>query len=218
MLSAHSIEKNYGNLQVLKGVSLSVNEGEMVALVGASGAGKSTLLQILGLLDDPDKGEVTYQGRSLTGLKEPQKAAFRNQTLGFVFQFHHLLPEFNALENVTLPALILGTPQAEAEQRARELMQQLQVGDRWHHKPAELSGGEQQRVAVARALINQPKLILADEPTGNLDSRNSQILFELIRSISAQFGVSVLVTTHNETLADACDRRLRITDGIIVPN
>jgi lipoprotein-releasing system ATP-binding protein len=218
MLEANGIVKSYGKLQVLKGVNLTLNQGEVVALVGASGAGKSTLLQILGLLDEPDSGSVRFQGQDLSGLKEHQKAEFRSRSLGFVFQFHHLLPEFNALENVTLPALIAGKSQAEAQTRAHELLKHLNVDERWSHKPSELSGGEQQRVAVARALINAPQLILADEPTGNLDSRNSEVLFELIRSLAAEFGVGVLVTTHNEVLAATCNRRLRMTDGLIESN
>ncbi|MEM7036485.1 MAG: ABC transporter ATP-binding protein [Bacteroidota bacterium] len=217
MLEAKNIEKFYGQLHVLKGVFMEVCEGEIVTLVGASGAGKSTLLQILGTLDVPDKGTVTFEGRNILTIRDRQKAEFRNSQLGFVFQFHHLLPEFNALENVALPAYIGGGKRDDAEKRAMELLSYLGLKERAHHRPSALSGGEQQRVAVARALINKPKLILADEPTGNLDSQNSQMLYQLFVDLARDFGVSFLITTHNEALAAAADRCLRMKDGVILP-
>jgi lipoprotein-releasing system ATP-binding protein len=180
MLSAENIFKSYGELQVLKGVSLSLQPGEVVALVGASGAGKSTLLQILGTLDEADSGEIYLHDKAISPLSPAQKAQLRNHSLGFVFQFHHLLPEFTALENICIPAFIKGTPRAEATERALGLLDQLGLKARAHHKPSQLSGGEQQRVSIARALINQPRLILADEPTGNLDTQTSQELYKLI--------------------------------------
>ncbi|TAE51599.1 MAG: ABC transporter ATP-binding protein, partial [Bacteroidetes bacterium] len=189
MLKAIDIHKSYGQLTVLRGVSLELNAGEVVALVGASGAGKSTLLQILGTLDEPDSGAVFYEGRDVTRIHERQKAQFRNQTLGFVFQFHHLLPEFTALENVGMPAWIAGEDRIAVNKRASALLERLGLSARSHHKPAQLSGGEQQRVSVARALINQPRLILADEPTGNLDTRNSEELFSLIFDLAKTTGV-----------------------------
>ena len=216
MLEAKDIHKYYGPLHVLKGVNLSLASGEVVALVGASGAGKSTLLQIVGTLDTADKGSVSFDGKLVSSMSGHEKAAFRNTALGFVFQFHHLLPEFNALENVAIPGYIKGTRKAQVDTRARDLLEQLGVGHRITHKPSELSGGEQQRVAVARALINQPRLILADEPTGNLDSQNSEMLFNLFFQLARDMGVAFLITTHNEQLAERAHRRLRMKDGIIL--
>lgn len=216
LLVANDIHKSYGSLEVLRGVNLELRKGEMVSLVGASGAGKSTLLQALGTLDDPDTGVIVFEGRDITALKEEEKAEFRNLELGFVFQFHHLLPEFDALENVCLPAFIAGKNREAAEKRGRELLDFLGLGDRTSHRPSELSGGEQQRVAVARALINHPKLLLADEPTGNLDSKNSENLYELFTQLKKEMGVGILITTHNETLAQAADRRLFMKDGLIM--
>ena len=216
MLKAVNIHKSYGSLQVLRGVNMELGAGEIVSLVGSSGAGKSTLLQIMGTLDFPDQGEVVFNSQNVTQLKDEAQANFRNQNLGFVFQFHHLLPEFNALENVAIPGFISGKPQAEVEKRAKELLDYLGLSERLHHKPTELSGGEQQRVAMARALINEPQIILADEPTGNLDSTNSDNLYELIFNLKKEFGVSFLIATHNEKYADMADRTVFIKDGLIV--
>jgi lipoprotein-releasing system ATP-binding protein len=217
MLQARGIQKHYGQLHVLKGVDLDLLPGELVTLVGASGAGKSTLLQILGTLDNPDAGEITFEGSSLRAMSERQKSDFRNQKLGFVFQFHHLLPEFNALENVALPAYIAGQDRKAADRRAQELLDYLGLAERASHRPNALSGGEQQRVAVARALINHPRFILADEPTGNLDSANSDRLYQLFVELARDLGVGFLITTHNEQLAQAAHRCLRMRDGLILP-
>lgn len=217
MLKANNIFKSYGKLPVLKGVSLELKKGEVMALVGTSGAGKSTLLQVLGTLDTADKGEVWFMDKEVTRYSERQQAAFRNKNLGFVFQFHHLLPEFDALENVSIPALINGDkPQAKVYEEARALLERLGMGDRIKHRPSELSGGEQQRVSMARALINQPDLILADEPTGNLDSANSNAMYELIHELSQDTGVAFLIATHNLELAGKADRVLTIKDGLLV--
>lgn len=216
MLQANGIHKHYGQLHVLKGVDFSLSQGELVTLVGASGAGKSTLLQILGTLDNPDQGTVIFEGQSLSFLSERAKAAFRNEKVGFVFQFHHLLPEFNALENVALPAYIAGQDRRAADRRAAELLDYLGLKERATHRPSQLSGGEQQRVAVARALINNPRLILADEPTGNLDSANSARLYDLFVQLAAELGIGFLITTHNEELARAAHRCVRMVDGLIL--
>jgi lipoprotein-releasing system ATP-binding protein len=216
MLQARGIHKHYGQLHVLKGVDLDLQPGELVTLVGASGAGKSTLLQILGTLDDADAGEVSFDGSSLRAMNERQKSDFRNQKVGFVFQFHHLLPEFNALENVALPAYIAGQDRRAADRRAKELLDYLGLAERATHRPNALSGGEQQRVAVARALINNPRFILADEPTGNLDSANSDRLYALFVELARDLGVGFLITTHNEQLAQAAHRCLRMRDGLIL--
>jgi len=216
MLKAIDIEKSYGSLQVLKKVSLTVNEGEIVSLVGASGAGKSTLLHILGTLDKPDKGIVLLKDRDIFKQTDKQLAAFRNQSLGFIFQFHHLLPEFTALENVCIPAFIAGKGKQEAELRAKELLDTLKVSHRSHHKPSELSGGEQQRVAVARALMNKPAVILADEPSGNLDTANARSLHELFFQLRDQMKQTFVIVTHNEELANMADRKIFMKDGVIV--
>jgi lipoprotein-releasing system ATP-binding protein len=216
MLQARGIHKHYGQLHVLKGVDLDLLPGELVTLVGASGAGKSTLLQILGTLDDADAGEISFDGGSLRTMSERQKSDFRNQKVGFVFQFHHLLPEFNALENVALPAYIAGQDRRAADRRAKELLDYLGLAERADHRPNALSGGEQQRVAVARALINNPRFILADEPTGNLDSANSDRLYALFVELARDLGVGFLITTHNEQLAQAAHRCLRMRDGLIL--
>lgn len=216
MLQARGIHKHYGQLHVLKGVDLDLLPGELVTLVGASGAGKSTLLQILGTLDDADAGEVSFEGGSLRAMNERQKSDFRNQKVGFVFQFHHLLPEFNAMENVALPAYIAGQDRRAADRRAKELLDYLGLAERATHRPNALSGGEQQRVAVARALINNPRFILADEPTGNLDSANSDRLYALFVDLARDLGVGFLITTHNEQLAQAAHRCLRMRDGLIL--
>ena len=215
MLDAKDIHKSYGKLAVLKGVSISLNSGEVVSLVGSSGAGKSTLLQILGTLDNMDAGELLFEGVDVAKMSKKQKAAFRNEELGFVFQFHHLLPEFTAMENVCIPGFIHGTDQEELEERGNMLLSRLGLGERLDHKPSALSGGEQQRVAVARALINKPKLILADEPTGNLDSQNSRDLYDMMYELAKTTGTTILLATHDMELANKTDRTLRIEDGQI---
>ena len=216
MIEAKGIEKAYGRLQVLRGVDLSVAQGEMVSIVGSSGAGKTTLLQILGTLDVPDHGSVAYQGVDLFSKKESELAAFRNQQIGFVFQFHHLLPEFNALENIFLPGLIAGGSKAALEERARELLEYFKIGDRADHLAGELSGGEQQRVAVARALMNRPQLLLADEPSGNLDSKNASEMHQLFKDLQRDLGQTIVLITHNQELADLADRALRMQDGLLI--
>jgi lipoprotein-releasing system ATP-binding protein len=215
LLEAQALTKSYGTLPVLKGVSLQLATGEVVALIGSSGAGKSTLLQILGTLDYPDSGDIQFEGKRVLTFSDKQQAQFRNKSLGFVFQFHHLMPEFSALENVAIPALIAGRSKNEAYQSAQGLLEQLGLADRMTHKPSQLSGGEQQRVSVARALVNRPKLILADEPTGNLDSANSEGLYEIIFKLSRETGVAFLIATHNPQLAAQADRILHIKDGVM---
>lgn len=216
MLQAIDIHKSYGSLHVLKGVSLQLNKGEVVALVGSSGAGKSTLLQIIGALDDADSGKVLFEGKDISSFNAKQRSRFRNQSVGFIFQFHHLLPEFTALENVCMPAYIAGTHRDRANTAAHKLMSLLGVEDRASQKPNTMSGGEQQRVAVARAMINEPSLILADEPTGNLDTANSEALYDLIFGLAHSTEVSFLIATHDMTLASKADRVLRIQDGKIM--
>lgn len=215
MLKATNITKSYGSLQVLKGVDLQVGKGEVVSIVGKSGAGKSTLLHILGTLDRPDGGQLLVDGQDVFKLREKQLAAFRNQHIGFVFQFHHLLPEFTALENVCIPGYIHKTDVATTQQRAKELLDYLGLQNRMDHKPSQLSGGEQQRVAVARALVNSPAIVFADEPTGNLDSTNSQELHKLLFQLRDDFGQSFIIVTHNEELAKLSDRRLEMVDGVL---
>lgn len=215
MIKAENIVKSYGNLKVLKGVSASIHQGEIVSVTGASGAGKSTLLHILSTLDRADSGEVIVDGINTKNLNDKKLAEFRNQKIGFVFQFHHLLPEFNALENICIPAFIAGKSKKEAEKRALELMEFLNLESRVTHKPSELSGGEQQRVAVARALINQPAVLMADEPSGNLDSENSAQLHRLFFELRDKFNQTIVIVTHNEELAGMSDRRLFMRDGLI---
>ena len=216
MLKAKNIQKEYGQLRVLKGIDIELLKGEVVSLVGSSGAGKSTLLQIIGTLDSLDKGEIWFEDKPIHSLSSHSKAIFRNRTLGFVFQFHHLLPEFTALENVCMPALIAGVSQQTAIKNATDLLKQMGLEARANHKPGQLSGGEQQRVSVARALINQPKLVLADEPTGNLDTYNSEELYKMFFNLSREREVGFLIATHNMNLAAISDRILQIKDGLMV--
>jgi len=215
MIVGKNIKKEYGSLEVLKGVDLHIEESEVVSIVGSSGAGKTTLLTILGTLDRPSSGEILFNNVNVTLLNEKRMAAFRNEHIGFVFQFHHLLPEFTALENVSIPAFIHKTPQKQAELKATELLDLLGLKHRLHHKPSELSGGEQQRVAVARALINSPKVIFADEPSGNLDSENAHHLHELFFRLRDELKQTIVVVTHNETLANMANRKLTMKDGLI---
>ena len=218
MLKAQSINKSYGKLQILKGVDIEVKRGEIVTIVGASGAGNRSLLNILGTLDNPDSGQLFIDNVEVSKLNNKNLSAFRNQKIGFIFQFHHLLVEFNALENVCIPAFIAGVPKAEAEKRAKELLDMLGLSQRITHKPAELSGGEQQRVAVARALINKPALIFADEPSGNLDSVNALELHELFIKLRNDFNQTFVIVTHNQDLSDMSDRTVLMKDGMIVDN
>lgn len=215
MISAEQIKKSFGSVNVLKGVNLCIKKGEIVSVVGASGAGKTTLLQILGTLDRPDTGSIFYDGTDVSLLNENDLSAFRNSNIGFVFQFHHLLPEFTALENVCIPAYIANKSKHEATKRAKELLEMLSLGHRLDHKPSELSGGEKQRVAVARALINDPLVILADEPSGNLDSKSRQELHELFFTLRDQFNQTFIIVTHDPELAELSDRKIVISDGQI---
>ena len=216
MIQATNIVKSFGDLEVLRGVDLTVDAGEIVSIVGASGAGKTTLLQIIGTLDLPDEGTISIDGISTSGMSRSDLSAFRNKHLGFVFQFHRLLPEFNALENVMMPAWIAGTSDAKGRLRATELLQELGMGHRMEHNPSELSGGEQQRVAVARALMNGPRVLLADEPSGNLDSENAALLHDLFFDLRDRLGQTIVLVTHNEQLAQRADRVLRMEDGQFV--
>lgn len=216
MIKASNITKSYGDLQVLKGVDLHVQKREIVSIVGKSGAGKSTLLHILGTLDTPGGGELIINNEKVRGMSQRQLAAFRNREVGFIFQFHHLLPEFTALENVCIPAYIQKTDKAEAEKRALELLSYLGLSARTGHKPNQMSGGEQQRVAVARALINNPAIIFADEPSGNLDSASSEELHKLLFQLRDDFDQTFIIVTHNEELAGMSDRRLEMKDGVLV--
>jgi len=216
MISTTGITKSFGELKVLKGINLEIREKEVVSIVGASGAGKTTLLQIIGTLDRPDSGSIFYNGSDISRLKGKSLASFRNNNIGFVFQFHQLLPEFSALENVCIPAYIAGKGKAEAESRAAELLGFLGLTDRLEHKPSELSGGEQQRVAVARALVNSPAVILADEPSGNLDSENKNELHKLFFRLRDTFGQTIVIVTHDRQLAEMSDRILQIKDGLII--
>jgi len=215
MLKATAIHKSYGNLHILKGVDLEVKKGEIVAIVGASGAGKSSLLNIMGTLDKPDAGQLFFNDHEISRLSSKQLSNFRNRKIGFIFQFHHLLAEFSAIENVCIPAFIAGTAKAQAEKRAMELLDMLGLSDRATHKPNQLSGGEQQRVAVARALINKPDLIFADEPSGNLDSANARDLHELFIKLRKEFNQTFVIVTHNEDLSNLSDRKVIMKDGLI---
>jgi lipoprotein-releasing system ATP-binding protein len=216
MIKTTGITKSYGDLKVLKGIDIEINDKEVVSIVGASGAGKTTLLQIMGTLDKPNSGTVLYNSTDTSRLKGKSLAAFRNTNIGFVFQFHQLLPEFTALENVCIPAYIAGKSKSEAEARASEILGFLNLADRLEHKPSELSGGEQQRVAVARALINSPSVILADEPSGNLDSENKNELHKLFFKLRDTFGQTIVIVTHDRQLAGMSDRILQIKDGLII--
>ena len=216
MLKATDIYKSYGPLQVLKGVDIDISKGEIVSISGSSGAGKSTLLHILGTLDNADSGEIFLENKKVSSLKGKDLANFRNEHIGFVFQFHHLLPEFSAIENICVPGWIAGKKNKELNKRALELLELLNLRDRAEHKPGELSGGEQQRVAVARALINSPSIVMADEPTGNLDSTNARELHNLFIDLRERFQQTFLIVTHNEELAQMSDRILHMKDGKII--
>ena len=216
MIKAAGIEKSFGSLKVLKGVDIDIAKAEVVSIMGASGAGKSTLLQILGTLSTPDSGSLVIDGVDVLRLDSKALAEFRNRRLGFVFQFHHLLPEFTALENVVIPAYIAGRGKKEAEQRAKELLNDMGLGERLTHKPSELSGGEQQRVAIARALINEPAVLFADEPSGNLDTRTKEEIHKLFFDLRDKYGQTVVIVTHDPDLAKMCDRSLFMVDGTFV--
>lgn len=213
MIELQNITKSFGSLQVLKGIDLTIEKGEVVSIVGPSGAGKTTLLQIIGTLDRPDTGSVYVDSIDVTSLSQKALSDFRNRHLGFVFQFHQLLPEFTAIENIMIPAYIAGTSNKKAKPRAEELLQFMGLSDRAHHKPAELSGGEQQRVAVARALVNNPAVILADEPSGSLDTKNKQELHQLFFDLRDKFGQTYVIVTHDEHLATITDRTIHMSDG-----
>jgi len=216
IIEAVHINKTFGSLQVLKGISVTIRKGEIVTIVGASGAGKTTFLQIIGTLLKSTEGSVKINGTRIDNLKEKELSRFRNRHIGFVFQFHHLLPEFTALENVCIPAFIANVPRAEAVRRSKELLEFLSLGSRMDHKPSALSGGEQQRVAVARALINNPDVVLADEPSGNLDSHNKKELHELFFSLRTQFNQTFVIVTHDNELAGMSDRTITMHDGLLV--
>lgn len=216
MIELQGITKSFGSLQVLKGIDLTIDKGEVVSIVGPSGAGKTTLLQIMGTLDKPDTGRILLNGTEINRLKERELAAFRNREIGFVFQFHQLLPEFTALENVTIPALIQGVSSGEARRRAVEMLEFMGLSERASHKPAELSGGEKQRVAVARALINHPSVVLADEPSGSLDTHNKEELHRLFFELRDELGQTFVIVTHDEGLASQTDRTIHMLDGRIL--
>jgi len=216
VITAQNIHKSYDELEVLKGVDISIEEAEIISIVGSSGAGKTTLLQVLGSLSSADKGKVLYDNVEITSFSANKLAEFRNNNIGFVFQFHHLLAEFNALENVIMPALIKGDSKKEAEKKGREILGRLGLSQRTTHKPSELSGGEQQRVATARALINNPKVIFADEPSGNLDSKNAEQLHNLFFELRKEFQQAFVIVTHDNQLADLCDKKYVMEDGLIV--
>lgn len=215
MIKTVDIHKSFGELEVLKGIDMEVSKGEVISIVGASGAGKSTLLHIIGTLEKPDRGSLSIDDTPVIGMNDRRLSEFRNRKIGFVFQFHHLLPEFTALENVCIPAFIAGASRKNATGKAAELLEFLNLKDRLEHKPSELSGGEQQRVAVARALINNPAVVLADEPSGNLDSKSAMELHQLFFDLREQFNQTFVIVTHNEKLASMADRKLTIRDGII---
>lgn len=216
MLKCENIHKSYGDLEILKGINLEVSEAEILAIVGSSGAGKTTLLQILGTLDKPNQGKIYLNDKDVTGFNNKELSKFRNESIGFVFQFHQLLPEFTALENVCLPGYIGKKSKKEVKKKAKELLDYLGLKDRYDHKPAQLSGGEKQRVAVARALINEPKIVFADEPSGNLDSENSLDLFQLFDKVRKDFGNSFVIVTHDKELSSMADRTITMADGKLV--
>lgn len=216
MIRANGIEKSFGTLKVLKGIGLEIGKSEVVSIMGASGAGKSTLLQILGTLSTPDAGTLLIDGMDVLSLRGDALAEFRNRRIGFVFQFHHLLPEFTALENVMIPAFIAGRSRKEAETSAKDLLSDLGLAERFHHKPSELSGGEQQRVAIARALINNPAVLFADEPSGNLDTKTKDELHRLFFALRDKYGQTIVIVTHDPDLAAMCDRSLYMVDGVFV--
>lgn len=216
MIEIRNIHKKYDNLEVLRGIDLHIPDHEIVTIVGASGAGKTTLLQIMGTLEKPTEGSIIFDGRRVDNLSDREMAYFRNSHIGFVFQFHQLLPEFTALENIMIPALIGGTRNSEAKQRAEKLLQYLGLTDRKNHKPAQLSGGEKQRIAVARALVNRPKVILADEPSGSLDTQNKTELHRLFFNLRKEYGYTFVIVTHDETLSTVADREIRLKDGIVI--
>ena len=216
MIKAVEIKKSFGNLQVLKGINLEIPKGKLYSIVGTSGAGKTTLLQILGTLSNPNSGEIYYDDKKISSLNDNELAAFRNKEIGFVFQFHHLLPEFTAFENVCIPAFIAKTSKSKAEKKAKELIDYLGLAERMEHKPSELSGGEKQRVAVARALINNPSVVLADEPSGNLDSANRDELHDLLFKLRDDFDQTFVIVTHDDNFAERSDKIIHIKDGVIV--
>lgn len=216
MITAQDITKSYGDLKVLKGIDLKIKRGEIISIVGPSGAGKTTFLQILGTLSRPDSGQILFDDKNVSKFKDKQLAAFRNNNIGFVFQFHHLLPEFTALENVCIPAFIGKVPREKAEKKAKEILSFLKLGHRIDHKPKELSGGEQQRVAVARALINEPSVIFADEPSGNLDTENRNELHQLFFSLRDKYNPSIVIVTHDNELANMADKKLTMKDGLFL--
>ena len=216
MIEIRNIHKKYDNLEVLRGIDLHIPDHEIVTIVGASGAGKTTLLQIMGTLGKPTEGSIIFDGRRVDNLSDREMAHFRNSHIGFVFQFHQLLPEFTALENIMIPALIGGTRNSDAKQRAEKLLQYLGLTDRKNHKPAQLSGGEKQRIAVARALVNRPKVILADEPSGSLDTQNKTELHRLFFNLRKEYGYTFVIVTHDETLSTVADREIRLKDGIVI--
>ena len=216
MIEVRNLDKNYGKLQVLRSVNLTIEKGQIVAIVGPSGAGKSTLLQLMGTLDKPDSGEILFNGKSINGLRHHELAKFRNSQIGFVFQFHNLLPEFSAWENVCIPAFIAGKKKGEAESEAKQILCRLGLESRMNHRPTELSGGEQQRVAIARALINRPMIVLADEPSGNLDSGNANDLHNLFFTLREELNQTFVIVTHNDALAAMADRKIEMRDGKII--
>ncbi|MBQ9400291.1 MAG: ABC transporter ATP-binding protein [Bacteroidales bacterium] len=216
IIKAEQIRKSFGNLEVLKGLDFSVDKGEVIAIMGASGAGKTTFLEILGTLSTPDSGSLEIDGTDVLSLSGKALSSFRGRRLGFVFQFHHLLPEFNSLENVMIPALIAGKPEKQARAEAQALLERVGLSDRASHKPSELSGGEQQRVAIARALVNEPAVLLADEPTGNLDSHTKEEIHKLFFDLRASLGQTIVIVTHDPGLADMCDRTCHMKDGLFV--
>lgn len=216
MIVIENLKKSYGSLNVLKGIDLEISESQIVSIVGASGAGKSTLLHIIGTLDKPNSGKVLFNGMDIFSMNDKQISNFRNKNIGFVFQFHHLLPEFTALENISMPAYIAGTDKKQADEKAMELLSFFGLTERAQHKPSELSGGEQQRIAVARALINNPSVIMADEPSGNLDSKNARELHELFFDLRDRFKQTFIIVTHNQELAEMADRCVQMKDGIVI--